>query len=177
MYISKNSGFIRRRNTCRCTLRGIPAAFGLWSSSSPRYRPRSFGTTCALVAVGFHHKTVVVKTCQMGVSINGGTPKSCIFLTGFSLINHPAMEVPPSIWKCPNNPILLILKHHLNDRILDKKSWFLRGRLVLGGWDYGIFPISFAQIRHDLGILRFNFWATSGGFVGCFIRGLKTRRN
>jgi len=39
---------------------------------------------------------------NLGVSINGGTPKSSIWI-GFSLIiNHPAIGVPPWLWKPPS---------------------------------------------------------------------------
>jgi hypothetical protein len=37
---------------------------------------------------------------EMEVSWNGGTPKSSI-LIGFSIINHPAIGVPPWQWKPP----------------------------------------------------------------------------
>ena len=38
---------------------------------------------------------------NLGVSINGGTPNSSI-LKGFSLINHPAIGVPPWLWNAQN---------------------------------------------------------------------------
>ena len=38
---------------------------------------------------------------QMGVSVNGGTPKSSIF-SGFSTINHPFWGNHPYFWKHPN---------------------------------------------------------------------------
>ena len=38
----------------------------------------------------------------MGISINGGIPLVIIhFRSGFSLINHPAIGVPPGLWKPP----------------------------------------------------------------------------
>ena len=38
---------------------------------------------------------------KLGVSWNRGTPKSSIWM-GFSLINHPAIGVPPWLWNPPN---------------------------------------------------------------------------
>ena len=48
----------------------------------------------------------------MGVSLNGGTPKSSI-LIGFSIINHPFLAFSPYFWKHPysfvKNPAYFIL--------------------------------------------------------------------
>ena len=37
---------------------------------------------------------------DMGVSLNGGTPKSSIFI-GISIINHPFWGFSPYVWKHP----------------------------------------------------------------------------
>ena len=65
------------------------------------------------------------------VSINGGTPRSSI-LIGFSLVNHPAIGVPPWLWNPPH-----VASHHLVDCLaMTTVDLHLAGNLVRDSWMY-----------------------------------------
>ena len=71
--------------------------------SEPSWRhvdqmPLTFGLESSiLILIRWPKSHILVYFCYMGVSINGGTPKSSI-LMGVSLINHPFLGYP-HFWK------------------------------------------------------------------------------
>ena len=73
----------------------------------------------------------------MGVSLNGGTPKSSI-LIGFSIVNHP-------FWGTIifGNPQMKGFKHHsyltLQVKLASLEKWIMKVGRAVSNWGHGVF--------------------------------------
>ena len=80
---------------------------------------------------------------EMGVSENSGTPKSSLFLIGFSIINHPFWGFSPYFWKHTYmhfDVMMLLLSLYLRKRSLFvQSSWISVRWLFLKLFYYGSF--------------------------------------